>query len=66
MGGKVLKLLTEEMFEQGMEQGIEAFIADKIEDDYPAEVIIAKLVKRFSLTEAKAEEYLKKFGSVTA
>lgn len=49
---------------RGREQGIEAFVLDKIEDQYPKDEIIKKLVKRFSLAEAKAVEYFEKYSSV--
>lgn len=51
--------------EQGLEQGIEAFILDKIEDKCSEEVIIAKLIKSFSLTEQKAKEYFEKYGTLS-
>ena len=46
MGGNVLKLKSEEL----IEQGIEAFILDKLEDNCPEDEIIARLQKWFRLT----------------
>lgn len=43
---------------QGIEQGIYAFIHDKLDDGVDAETIIAKLQKSFSLTREDAEKYL--------
>lgn len=58
--------LSEVMIEKGLEQGIEAFIVDKIEDGVSPEIIIQKLEKRFDLTHEKALEYLKKYsGSIS-
>ena len=50
MGGNVLKLKSEEL----IEQGIEAFILDKLENNCPEDEIIARLQKWFRLTEEKA------------
>ena len=46
---------------KGIEQGIEAFILDKLEDNVPRETIIQKLMKRFKLTQEKATEYVDKY-----
>lgn len=45
---------------QGISQGIEAFIAEFREEGRSDKQIAAKLIKRFSLSEAEAEGYLKK------
>lgn len=45
----------------GVEQGIKAFVQDKIEDKVPKETIITKLVLRFSLDEEKARDYYQKY-----
>ena len=47
--------------EQGIEQGIKAFIIDKKEDDVPKEVVIAKLVKLFSISQEEARKYVEKY-----
>ncbi len=58
--------LSEVMIEQGIEKGIEAFIADKLEDEVSSDIIIHKLEKRFNLSNDKAFEYLRKYSeSVT-
>ena len=62
MGGNVLKLKSEEL----IEQGIEAFILDKLEDNCPEDEIIARLQKWFRLTEEKAKYYFGKYGTVLA
>ena len=47
--------------EQGMEQGIRAFILDHIEEGTPKNIILQKLEKRFSLSPEQAEEYFCRF-----
>ena len=47
--------------EQGMEQGIRAFILDHIEEGTPKNIILQKLEKRFSLSPEQAEEYCCRF-----
>ena len=47
--------------EQGMEQGIRAFILDHIEEGTPKNIILQKLEKRFSLSLEQAEEYFCRF-----
>lgn len=66
MGGSVLKLKSEEPIEQGFGQGIEAFNLDKLEDDCLKDKIIARLRKRFQLTDERAEYYFQRFGTTTA
>lgn len=61
---KAIEDLKKECMDRGIEQGIEAFVLDKIEDQYPKDEIIKKLVKRFSLLEAEAVEYFEKYSSV--
>ena len=41
----------------GIEEGIEAFILDNIESGFAKEEIISKLIKRFGISEEKAEAY---------
>ena len=48
--------------ERGLEQGLYAFIQDNMEEHVSKERIIQKLMKRFKLTEEKAEQYYIKFG----
>lgn len=47
---------------RGLERGIEAFVLDNREENVPEERIIAKLAKRFELTEEKANEYYKQYA----
>ncbi len=46
---------------KGVEQGIKAFIIDKKEDGVPKEVVIAKLVKLFSISQEEARKYVEKY-----
>lgn len=43
--------------EQGIERGIEALILDNLEEGFGKEKIVAKLMKRFGISETKAEAY---------
>lgn len=49
--------------EQGIEQGIAAFVLDSIEDGKSYDIIINKLIKRFSLSEEKASQYYNKYSN---
>lgn len=66
MGGKVLKLRSEELIEQGLEQGLEqgikGVILSEIQKNNSDVEIIAKLKDYFSLTEEKAKEYYDKYS----
>ena len=53
--------LGECVYRDGLEVGIQAMILDNLEEKTPMEKILAKLQKRFNLTEEKAEEYYRKF-----
>lgn len=46
----------------GMEQGIEAFVQDKLEDGKSKEEIVSKLILRFQLDDVKANNYYQKYG----
>ena len=59
-----LDIVEKKNFEQGIEQGIEAFILDKLEDNCSEDEIIARLQKRFKLTEERAKAYFEKYGTV--
>lgn len=52
-----------EGIEKGIEKGIEAFILDNIESGLTKEEILSKLIKRFGINEAKAEEYYGKMNA---
>ncbi len=43
--------------EKGIERGIEALILDNLEEGFGKEKIVAKLMKRFEISEAEAEAY---------
>lgn len=53
-----------EGIEQGLDRGISIFIQDKVEDGIPKERIVEKVMKSFDMDEAKAQEYVKKYGKV--
>lgn len=55
-------LISNEGRTEGREEGIQALILDNLEEKTPMEKILAKLQKRFNLTEEKAEEYYRKFA----
>ena len=52
----------EEGREEGREEGIRALIEDNLEEGVGKERILMKVVKRFSVTEQKAEEYYERFA----
>ena len=56
---KTMQMFKEEGREQGRKEGILAFIEDKLEDGIAEEIICAKLIKHYHLTEEKAKEYIK-------
>lgn len=49
--------IFEEGIERGIGQGIEAFILDYLEEGFSKERILEKLVRRFHLTQERAEQY---------
>ena len=48
---------------EGIETGIKALIQDNLEEKVPAERIVEKLKKRFSLSEEEANEKIKMYGN---
>lgn len=56
------ELDVEEGQRKGMEEGIQIFIEDNLEEGVPEERIRSKLQKRFGLSEEKAAEYYGKFA----
>ncbi len=46
--------------EEGLAEGINAFILDYLEDGKSKKVIIDKLIRRFSLSEEEAQQYYEK------
>lgn len=58
------QMLIDEGIEQGIERGIQAFIQDNLEEGVSETRILEKLVRRFALSQEKAEACLKRFGSV--
>ncbi len=47
--------------EQGIEQGIKAFIEDKVKDNMDSDLITGRLMDSFALDEEKAKEYIAKY-----
>ena len=56
--------MREEGRQDGINQGIEAFILDNLEENIPASRIIEKLQRRFHLTEEEANTYFEKYALV--
>ena len=52
---------VEQGIEQGIERGIEAFVLDNLEEGKARTQILNKLVRRFYLSEERAEFYLNKY-----
>ena len=50
--------------EEGIEQGIEAFILDNLEENVPEERILEKLQRRFKLEKDAAKSYFDKYALV--
>ena len=48
----------------GIEEGIKALIVDNLEENIPKELITQKLIRHFSLTEDKANEYYLKYSDI--
>lgn len=59
---KVLDKVENRGIEKGIEKGIEALILDNIENGFDRAKIIAKIVKRFGISEAEAEAYYEKYA----
>ena len=57
---KAMEDWAEELLQEGKTQGIKAFVDEFREEGKSDEQITAKLIKRFSLSGAEAEKYLKK------
>ncbi len=51
--------------EEGIKEGIKAMILDNIEEGKSRDVVIGKLIRRFSLQESEAVEYYNTFTSVS-
>ena len=54
----------EEGLKSGIEEGIKALIVDNLEENIPSERIIQKLIRHFSLSEDKANEYFEKYSNI--
>ena len=62
----ILEIGIQKGQEQGIEQGIQAFIADKFEEGVSTKIIQQKLERHFQLTEEQASAYLDKYLSTYA
>lgn len=58
---QALEELYQDGVEQGLKDGIKAFILDYTEEGFSREKILEKLQKRFSLSREKAEAYFEEF-----
>lgn len=54
--------IAEEVWEEASEKGIQILVLDNLEEQVPEERILAKLQKRYNLTEEKAKEYYDRFA----
>jgi hypothetical protein len=57
-----LKEQMDQEYSRGLEDGIKAFIIDKLEDNVSTEIITEKLVKLFSLTREQATAFINQFS----
>lgn len=57
-----LQMKYQEKYEQGIEQGIRVIIIDGMEDGLDRDKIISKLIRHFSLTPQRAEEYYNQYS----
>lgn len=55
-----MEIVRREGYEEGREEGITAFIKDKLEDEVPADRIVVKLMKHYHLKEEEAREWIDK------
>lgn len=61
MGGKVLELKSDKIIREAREQGIQAFVEAYQEDEMSKDRVYLRLTEKFHLTEAEAQDYIKKF-----
>ena len=54
--------LQKQSREEGLQEGIRAFILDNLEEQIPETRILSKLERRFSLTPEQAKEYFEKYA----
>ena len=59
--GRRFTLLVEDAKQLGIQQGIEFFVLEYLEDGFSAEQITKKLVRRFSMTEEQAKETVERY-----
>lgn len=56
------RCIAEEVSEKTREEGIQILVLDNLEEQIPEERILAKLQRRYNLTEEKAKEYYDRFA----
>ena len=59
---KAMEDWAEELRQEGKEVGIKAFVLDYVEDGKSEEQITQRLVKRFGVSEAEAQRYVKEYA----
>ena len=57
--------IAEDVWKEASEKGIQILILDNLEEKVPKERILAKLQRRYHLTEEKAKEYYDRFAEET-
>lgn len=57
-------LARQEGHQEGIENGIKVLIVDNLDENTPKNRIIEKLIRHFSLTEDKANEYYLKYSDI--
>ncbi len=57
---KVIAMIRQEEYQEGLQEGIKALILDNLEEGIPEDRIILKLQKRFQMTEEQAWDCIKK------
>lgn len=60
-----LQELFKDELQHERENGIQAFILDKLEDGFSEEDIVKRLVKRFEINKDDAERYILKYSGAT-
>ena len=62
LGRCIAEEVWEEASEKATEKGIQILVLDNLEEQIPEERILAKLQRRYNLTEEKAKEYYDRFA----
>lgn len=62
IGQRIAEEVWEEASEKATEKGIQILVLDNLEEQVPEERILAKLQRRYNLTEEEAKEYYDRFA----